>query len=467
MIPSAYNHLVQIDTAEGQRRNILTNTFFGSADFVSDEVFHVFKTAESTRCINRDALPEDLVSDFERRGYMREHPAEEEALVRKLGEDYSKRDEIAAGLGGGQYGFITSLYCNLACPYCFQQQHADSTGFLTREMIDKGLDAIEQCESPVRAIAGKETLPKIAITGGEPMLNSKANDEALNYLIEQLVSRYWPFNITTNGTELARFVDNHEASKRCRNVQVTLDGPRRVHNQRRAFRGGKGSFDAIVRGIDAALPKRWLLTLRVNLDMSNIEHLPELAQFILDKKWLDNKDFFAYLSPVTDHGAITGGDGPIDEADLLQALLETVKDSPKILEVFSIKHFRGFNYVERILDGNPRFPVLFRCEAATGMYIFDPLGDVHVCLESVGDRSRRVGTYGDGFEIDEAAHHKWSGRNVLTLPACDTCKTRFLCAGGCTLESFNKGDANTCMPFLREMDLAWAYFAVMRPEVFA
>lgn len=108
-----------------------------------------------------------------------------------------------------------------------------------------------------------------------------------------------------------------------------------------------------------------------------------------------------YASPVTDHGSIGGHDVPRDEADLLEAILAVVKKAPEVLEVFDIRHFRGFNYVERILvKKKPRFPVIYRCEAVTGMYIFDPLGDVHVCLEAVGERRLRVGSYTPVFNLD-------------------------------------------------------------------
>ena len=42
-------------------------------------------------------------------------------------------------------------------------------------------------------------------------------------------------------------------SHRYREIQVTLDGPEEIHNKRRPLKGGQGTFDRIVAGIDAAL----------------------------------------------------------------------------------------------------------------------------------------------------------------------------------------------------------------------
>ncbi|MDJ0768317.1 MAG: radical SAM protein [Ilumatobacter sp.] len=469
LYPSSYNHLIEVTTGAGDDARIVSNLFTGGADFVNREVFEFFSRAERDGGIDDDRLDPEVLRHFTERGFLWSEADAEEDMVRGLGTTYGGRDEIAAGLKGGQYGLITSLNCNLACPYCFQQEHADSVGFLTPTQVDLAIAAITRCETRVAELAEGPTIPKISITGGEPLLPNRANAEVLDYIVERLIELDWPFNITTNGTELARFVDRHELTDRCRNIQVTLDGPREVHDLRRAFRGGQPSFDRIVDGVDRALALGWSITMRVNLDMYVVGRLVELADFVVERGWLDRDNFFAYVSPVTDHGSLGGDESaPADEADLLAALLDEVQATPRIRDVFDIRHFRGFNYVERILvDHEPRFPVIYRCEAISGMYIFDPAGDVYVCLESVGEPHRRVGRYDPEFVIDEEAASRWASRSVLRMPYCDGCKVRFICAGGCAIEGFNKGDGNACMPFLDEIDIAWRFFADTRPELFA
>jgi radical SAM protein with 4Fe4S-binding SPASM domain len=138
-----------------------------------------------------------------------------------------------------------------------------------------------------------------------------------------------------------------------------------------------------------------------------------------------------------------------------------------VRQVFDIRHFRGFNYVEcMLLKKAPRYPVMYRCEAVMGMYIFDPLGDIHVCLEAAGDPSMRIGSYDPHFQLDEGVLSRWVQRNVLSIPSCDNCKVRFLCAGGCTYECFQKSSDYSCMPFLKEMDIAWKYYAKTQPDLF-
>jgi uncharacterized protein len=199
--------------------------------------------------------------------------------------------------------------------------------------------------------------------------------------------------------------------------------------------------------------------------LSNVRHLSRLASFVRDRGWLEFEKFSSYVSPVTDHASSCDIGSP-NEADLLKALLSVVKEDPNVREVFDIRHFRGFSYVEQMLvHGAPRFPVVFRCEAITGMYIFDPSGSIHVCLEAVGEDRRRVGTYDPELRIDADAAAVWSNRNVLNIPECDSCKIRFVCAGGCAKEALNTASAAGCMPFLDEMDIAWQYFADTQPAL--
>lgn len=467
--PSKYNYLLKLNTENGRTVRVLSNLFFGSVDLVNETVYNAFIEGEKCGIISREDWKENVWKYFQERGFVWQDPESEENIIRSGAGYYGQRDQIAAGLGGGYYGFITSLYCNLACPYCFQKNKADSCGFLSPEMVDKGLDAIENCEKKVMSLNnGKETLPKISITGGEPLLRSKANLDVLDHLLGRLWDLHWPYSITTNGTELEQFIADHEPSENCRNVQVTLDGPREIHDQRRRFRNGGPSFDRIVNGLEAALDQGWKMTLRVNLDMGNVDYLPILAEFIKLRGWRNYKDFFAYASPVTDHGAIGGYDTPKDESDLLLALLQVVEKSPIVREVFDIRHFRGFDYVERmIVEKNPRYPSIYRCEAVLGMYIFDPRGDVHVCLEAAGDPALRVGTYYPDWNLDELAAERWTQRHVLSMDECNNCKTRFICAGGCTMDGFNHGNEARCMPFLKEVEIAWQYYARNRPELFA
>ena len=80
--------------------------------------------------VDESRLSPSVLDHFLHKGCLWSEGESEERMVRDVANTYGDRDQIAAGLDGGYYGFITSLYCNLECPYCFQKTKADSCGFL-------------------------------------------------------------------------------------------------------------------------------------------------------------------------------------------------------------------------------------------------------------------------------------------------------------------------------------------------
>ncbi|MDB9518193.1 radical SAM protein [Roseofilum reptotaenium CS-1145] len=465
--PSQYNHLFETTTANGKPVRLLSNLFFGASIQVNAKVYKVFKEAEINGSIQGKYLSADVWQYFLDKGFVWTEATSEDATIKSLFRRQFNGDAIAAHLKGGDYGFITSLNCNLACPYCFQRSKADSCGFLTRQQVDLAFNVIESRETKIKSLVKEDKgfLPKISITGGEPLLPNKANLEVLEYLLERLGDLQWPYSITTNGTELAKFVKNRSLEKNCNHIQVTLDGSAEIHDRRRCFRNGAPSFEKICSGIDAALSANWPIVLRVNLDIDSVKFISQLSQFVQKQGWCNNQHFYAYVSPVTDHGNIGDYENP-NEADLLVKLLDILQESPEVREVFDIRHFRGFSYVEQMLNKKPRYPIFYRCEAVREMYIFDPKGDIHVCLEAVGDRSFRIGTYDPSLSLNDASVTKWTQRSVMDLDNCRNCKVRFICSGGCAFEGFNYPEKIHCMPFLEEIDIAWEYYVKTKPELF-
>ena len=94
----------------------------------------------------------------------------------------------------------------------------------------------------------------------------------------------------TNGYTLEEYVPVLQ-SGRIREIQVTLDGTDTIHNKRRFLKDGNGTFDKIVSGIDACLQNKLNVNLRMVIDKENIENLPELAQFAIDKGWTKSPYF--------------------------------------------------------------------------------------------------------------------------------------------------------------------------------
>jgi len=281
----------------------------------------------------------------------------------------------------------------------------------------------------------------------------------LERIIQGSETRGLRYSVTTNGVELEKSVDLLGGTKMITDIQITVDGPPAVHDSRRAFADGRGSFHRIETGVNAAIKRRLPLSLRVNLDRGNIDSMGDLGAYILSSGWLEAENFHCYVSPVTDNSEL-GGYGEIaDESEILEKMLALFARDPRLAKVFGIEHFRGFDYVRRLMEKKePKMPVLYRCEAVLGMYIFDARGDIYVCLEAAGDPQLKVGSYVPRLELHETKLEEWYMKDLVHLPACADCKVRFICAGGCAVKGFRGQDAPDCKPILKEMDLAWNYF---------
>ena len=141
----------------------------------------------------------------------------------------------------------TGAVCNLDCSYCF---------FLSKEMLYPGSRfrmADELLEAYVKQLIEAHagvTEVAIAWQGGEPTLMGvdffrRSVELAELYLQPGQRATY---TIQTNGTLLdeewaAFFKDNDFL------VGISIDGPRELHDTHRVNKGGKGSFDQVMRGL--------------------------------------------------------------------------------------------------------------------------------------------------------------------------------------------------------------------------
>ncbi len=157
-------------------------------------------------------------------------------------------EETAAGVTGFHLlAKPTGAVCNLDCAYCF---------FLSKEMLYPGSRfrmADELLETYIRQlIEAHAGAPEVMIAwqGGEPTLMGV---EFYRRAIE-LAGRYLQpgqravYTMQTNGTlidaEWAELFREHGFL-----IGISIDGPRALHDAYRVNKGGRGSFDDVMRGL--------------------------------------------------------------------------------------------------------------------------------------------------------------------------------------------------------------------------
>ncbi len=175
----------------------------------------------------------------------------------------------------------TGAVCNLDCSYCF---------FLSKEMLYPGSRfrmADELLETYLRQlIEAHGQVPEVAIAwqGGEPTMMGvdffrRSVELAERYLKPGQRAAY---TIQTNGTlldeEWAAFFLEHDFL-----VGISIDGPRHMHDTYRVNKGGKGSFDQVMRGLgflrDAGVEWNALTTIHA----ANGDRGREVYRFLRDE----------------------------------------------------------------------------------------------------------------------------------------------------------------------------------------
>jgi uncharacterized protein len=138
---------------------------------------------------------------------------------------------------------VMNLDCNLACSYCFEGNRKGKY-FLSMETADEFVRFIGT------RLTGKNIISPV-FYGGEPLL-SVHMIARLSRMLRDLADTNgagYEFGMITNGTLLNRPLVERLRPLGFRAVNVTLDGPRDVHNISRPFKSGAGSFDTIVRNL--------------------------------------------------------------------------------------------------------------------------------------------------------------------------------------------------------------------------
>ncbi len=409
---------------------LILNTLSGAVDIVTKEEQ---KTIERIR--KGESVDDQLLLNLlKERKYILENPEEEKSLLNKIFAICSRFDA-----GSISYTICPTYRCNLACTYCFEKDliSANKTT-MNLKVITNVLKAI----SAISDIRSERTRPRITLFGGEPLLNAKTK-AIMETVFQETAETPQSVSIVTNGVNLSNHMDiltRHIDS--IERIQITVDGPKHVHDRRRIFPSGKGSFDRIIEGIDSAFEAGLPIHLRVNVDAENLKFIPDLGKFIISKGWNDSNCFVADIAPVTDHVCSNTIPNLLPEHEIVGETLRLLDFHREYMEVFRLRTFRILNHVARVfgfITNKVEFedmPSFFYCETNyMPYYVFGAEGLIYPCAECIGKENFAIGRAHPDFFLDEEWEAEWKNRNVLTIPKCSECKYLTLCGGGCAFSS--------------------------------
>lgn len=418
MKASKYNLIMETD----EKTKIAFNATTCALAEVDDNFFDVLNTIDDIRYEELEGEKKTIVDAMLEGNYIVQDELDELKLL-KYRHYNGKYNNSALGLT-----VALTLGCNFACPYCYENA---KQGFLSQEAIDGIIEMVTESAKRKKSI-------QMTWYGGEPML---AKDiifdlsEKLIKICDENEVNYSAF-IVTNGYLITDEIVGKFKEARIGGAQITIDGPPRIHNTRRKLKGSdKETFDTILNNVIRLKKQNLHVTIRINIDKSNVDHIEELLDILEEN---DLKDISISLGHVT---AYTEACMSVSES-----CLNTEEYAESDIKYQRILHERGFN-----IDGYPYYPGIkanYCCADSIGSFVLDPQGYMYKCWNDVGNVERAVG---DIKKVKETPADKMLMRNIdylfwtpFDFPKCVECELLPICMGGCPFNGEKKGGEPDC-----------------------
>jgi uncharacterized protein len=389
----------------------IVNPLSGNADILNRDDAEKLEMIRSGIEVHDQNLKEELAE----KGYLADEVVENRLFRVKYLDFIDSRDSDEI-----QIFFVTNYSCNFACSYCYQDQYNNPGNELNHEIIDAFFRYVQE------EFAGRKKY--ITVFGGEPLLGSPGQKELISYFITRSVNAGLELSFVTNGYSLEDYINILLAGS-IREIQVTLDGTEAIHNSRRFLKGGGGTFDRIVKGIDACIENGIDVNLRIVIDRENINNLPELAQFAIEKGWTRSRHFKTQIGRNYElHHCQSAPEKLFDRISLYVSLYELIKQYPHITEFYK----PAYSIAKFISEqGELPDPLFDSCPACKTEWAFDYTGKIFSCTATVGKTDESLGTFYPVVILDNALAEQWEKRDITTIRECKDCSVQLACGGGC------------------------------------
>ena len=358
----------------------------------------------------------------------------------------------------------TGAICNLDCKYCF---------FLSKELLYPGSRfrmADELLETYIRQLIDSHSSREVTIAwqGGEPTLMGldffrRSVEYAEKYKKPGMTLDY---SLQTNGTKLnddwCEFFHEHKFL-----VGISIDGPREIHDAYRVDKGGRGTFDQVIRGLDFLKKHNVDFNILTTVHDVNADHPVEVYRFFRDELEAEFMQFIPIIERATEQMlpmANAGwGDGDRTKERLLykqQGDLVTNRSVGAeqygrfLIGIFEewVRRDVGRVYVQ-MFDvalsswvGSPGGVCVFSPTCGNALAL-EHNGDLYSCDHFV-EPEYLLGNIKEKPMIEllmSPKQRKFGQDKLDTLPRyCLECEVRFACHGGCPKNRFIKtpdGDA--------------------------
>ncbi len=175
--------------------------------------------------------------------------------------------------------------CNFRCAYC----HYTSNDGSQRTHSNKRM-SVEVAKAAIIYLRNHSIdTPSVYIGfyGGEPLLEFSLLKEVVAFCEEELKGKDVHYTITSNTTllsdEIIEFLSAHKFD-----LMISLDGPKKIHDRSRVFKGGNGTFDTVIERLHHVYEKypEFFKTISINMVLNPSDDFDEINSLFSSYRFL-------------------------------------------------------------------------------------------------------------------------------------------------------------------------------------
>lgn len=212
---SKYNLIDQIE-----ENTVIYNSISGGILILNGEYSKLYKTLAENKKF--DEIDKGLKENLEK-GLMILSDDIDELEMIKAQNTLQRYNEQSIG-----FTIAPTLECNFRCPYCYERGRNYNT--MSEEIISATIEFINTNTK------NKENLG-ITWYGGEPLLAVDIIEKITNGIVDKEKLNYRAA-LVTNGYLLTKDIALKLKELNVHDIQITIDGPPEIHNQRRKLPNG-------------------------------------------------------------------------------------------------------------------------------------------------------------------------------------------------------------------------------------
>jgi len=390
---------------EKEKKALVYNTMHRSIVQIDDEVFSLMRSNQI------DKIDDDVLEVLKSGKIVVDDNLNELDML-KIMFNRAKYSSVSAG-----FTIIPTHACNLACKYCYQGHGDVLSSTMNEETLRRTIEFIKKNSMGRRSLG-------VNFYGGEPLLFPdiifKVLEELKSFADEQNIQLSTTF--TSNGTlfteEIVEKLKNYNHE-----VQITLCGPKEIHDTIRIDKKGNGTYDRLMDVINLFKTHGVAFHIRVDVDQENYATIKTLLEDLKERGY---EGIYIGFCPIGKDICYTEIERESKEVDVIA-----------LTRLSRMAHEMGFQtnpiFIHNFIEG---------CSAILDNFLaVDPLGNVYKCIAAPNYTEHRFGTInedGDLVDMNYEAYCQWVLRDPLLIEECVECKFAPICAGGCALTAYSK-----------------------------